>query len=146
VEAKVLQIDAEAERFSLGIKQLLEDPWIKTAEGFPAGTKGTGKVTKLTDFGVFVELAPGVEGMIHISELSDGEVEKVADVAKEGDTVEFIVLASDLDERRFSLSRKAFLKKLQGDQLKQYITQVAEPKTGIADAFARAKQQRETKP
>lgn len=145
VEAKILQIDCDAERFSLGIKQLGEDPWIKFAATMPAGTKGSGKVTKITDFGAFVELAPGMEGMIHVSELADEPVSKPESVVKEGDTVEFVVLATDADERRFSLSRKALLKKLEGEQLRQYISEVAEPKTGIADAFAKAKSALENK-
>lgn len=139
IEAKVLQIDCEAERFSLGIKQLSDDPWAKAAIETPSGSKGKGKITKVTDFGVFVELVPGVEGMIHVSELSDENVEKPSDVVKEGEEIEFIVLSSNSEERRFSLSRKALLQKLQGEQLKQYISDVAEPKTGFADAFAKAK-------
>lgn len=138
VEAKILQIDAENERFSLGIKQLGDDPWVKASREFHAGTKGKGRVTKIVDFGAFVELSPGVEGMIHISELSDENVTKVEDVVKEGDEVEFVVLSSDSEERKFSLSRKALLRQLQGDELRQYISNV-EPKTGLADAFAKAK-------
>lgn len=145
VEAKVLQIDVENERFSLGIKQLTEDPWAKAAVDMPPGTKGKGKVTKVTDFGAFVEIAPGVEGMIHISELSDENVSKAEDVVKEGDEVEFIVLATDSEERRFSLSRKALMRQLEGEELKQYISQIAEPKTGLADAFAKAKAAAENK-
>jgi small subunit ribosomal protein S1 len=139
VEAKVLQIDVENERFSLGIKQLGEDPWAKAATDLPPGAKGKGKVTKVTDFGAFVEIAPGVEGMIHISELSEDNVERTEDVVKEGDEVEFVVLSSDSEERRFSLSRKALLRQLEGEELNQYISQIAEPKTGFADAFAKAK-------
>ncbi len=138
VEAKVLQIDVEGEKFSLGIKQLGEDPFYKVATEFRPGTKGKGKVTKLTDFGAFVELAPGIEGMIHVSELADEQVNKPADIVKEGDEVDFVVLATDADERKFSLSRKAFLRGLQGDALREYIGTVAEPKTGLADAFAKA--------
>ncbi|MBF0440665.1 MAG: 30S ribosomal protein S1 [Oligoflexales bacterium] len=144
VEAKVLQIDCEAERFSLGIKQMSDDPWAQTAIAMPPGSRGKGKVTKVTDFGAFVEIVPGVEGMIHVSELSDEVVEKPSSVLKEGDQVEFIVLSSNSEDRRFSLSRKALLQKLQGDQLKQYIGEVAEPKTGLADAFAKAKAALET--
>ncbi len=138
IEAKVLQIDTEAERFSLGIKQLGEDPWVKAAEQMPAGTKGTGKITKVADFGAFVEIMPGVEGMIHVSELADEQVAKPTDVVKEGDTVEFVVLATDTHERKFSLSRRAFLKNLEGEALKEYIGTV-EPKTSLADAFSKAK-------
>lgn len=144
VEAKVLQIDSENERFSLGIKQLSEDPFIKSAAATPAGSKSKGKVTKVTDFGAFVELSPGIEGLIHISELAD-ENEDAKSVVKEGDTVEFIVLAVDSDERRFSLSRKALIKQLQGDELRSYITKATEVKTGFADAFAKAKAAMEEK-
>ncbi len=139
VEAKVLQIDTDGEKFSLGIKQLGEDPFVKVAQEYRPGTKGKGKVTKVADFGVFVEIAPGVEGMIHISELADEVINKPSDVVKEGDDVEFIVLASDADERKFSLSRKAHLRNLEGAALKDYIGTVAEPKTGLADAFAKAR-------
>jgi len=138
VDAKVLQIDTEGEKFSLGIKQLTSDPFVKAAQDFRAGTKGTGKVTKVTDFGAFVEIVPGVEGMIHVSELADETVAKPADIVKEGDELDFIVLASDAEERKFSLSRRAFLRNLQGDALRDYIGTVAEPKTGLADAFAKA--------
>ncbi len=140
VEAKVLQIDVENERFSLGIKQLLEDPWVAAARAMPAGTKAKGKVTKLADFGAFVEIAAGVEGMIHVSEIAEENVGKPADVLKEGDDVEFIVLATDATERRFSLSRKAFLRNLQGDELREYIGK-SEPQTSMAAAFTAAQQQ-----
>lgn len=139
VEAKVLQIDSESERFSLGIKQLTEDPWITASAELAPGTKSKGTVTKITDFGVFVQVAPGVEGMIHVSELSADNVSNPADVVKEEEEVEFIVLAADSEERRLSLSRKALLQELDGEQLRQYISEVAEPKTGLADAFAKAK-------
>ncbi|MGE0171981.1 MAG: 30S ribosomal protein S1 [Oligoflexales bacterium] len=138
VEAKVLQIDSENERFSLGVKQLLDDPFIKAAQELTPGSRGSGKITKMTDFGAFVEIAPGIEGLIHVSEFKD-ESEDPKKLPKEGDVVQFIVLATDSDERKFSLSRKAFQKALEGDQLKEYISRVAEPKTGLADAFAKAR-------
>src|SRR5690606_29729252 len=117
VEAKVLQMDTEGEKFSLGIKQLSADPFVSVAQEYRPGAKGKGKITKVTDFGVFVEIAPGVEGMVHVSELADEPVAKPADQFKEGDEIEFVVLATDTDERKFSLSRKAFLRNLEGDQL-----------------------------
>ena len=137
VEAKVLAIDTEGEKFSLGIKQLTTDPWLDVAKAHPAGTKGKGKVTKVAEFGAFVELAPGIEGMIHVSELSDQQIAKAEDAVKEGDTVEFIVLATDADERKFSLSRKAFLKGLDGEELRQYIGNASGQKTAFAEAFTR---------
>ena len=147
VDAKVLQIDTEGEKFSLGIKQLSADPFVKAAQEFRPGTKGRGKVTKVTDFGAFVEIVAGVEGMIHVSELADEQVAKPGDIAKEGEELDFVVLASDADERKFSLSRKAFLRNLQGDALRDYIgTVAAEPKTGLADAFAKAQAARKDVP
>jgi small subunit ribosomal protein S1 len=138
VEAKILQIDTEGEKFSLGIKQLSEDPFIKASAEYRPGTKGKGKITKVAEFGVFVEMSAGIEGMIHLTELAEEAVAKPQDAFKEGDDIEFIVLASDTDERKFSLSRRALLKNLQGDALKDYIGTVTEPKTGLADAFAKA--------
>ena len=135
VEAKILQINTEGEKFSLGIKQLTEDPWVAAARDFVPGSKGKGVVTKLTDFGVFVQIAEGVEGMIHVSELDSQPVEKPGDVVKEGDDIEFLVLSSDSEERRFSLSRKAHLQGLDGAQLKEYLSTVTEPQTAFADAF-----------
>jgi small subunit ribosomal protein S1 len=76
--------------------------------------------------------------MIHISELADGQVVKTEDAVKEGDEVEFVVLATDADERRFSLSRKAALKGLAGEELKQYIGAASGSKTAFAEAFTRA--------
>jgi len=137
IEAKVLQIEIDQERFSLGIKQLTEDPWVIAAKELTPGAKAKGTITKLTDFGAFVELAPGVEGMIHVSELDVNNVDKPTDVVKESEEVEFVILASDFEQRKFSLSRKAVLKNLQGDDLKEYIGN-AEPQTSMAAAFAQA--------
>ena len=143
IEAKVLQIDTEGEKFSLGIKQMTEDPFIKALEEYQPGAKGKGKVTKAADFGVFVEITPGVEGMIHVSELAEENVADPAAEFKEDTEIEFIVLASDADERKFSLSRKALLRNLEGADLKEYIGSATEPKTGLAEAFAMAKAQTE---
>lgn len=145
IEAKILQIDTSGEKFSLGIKQLQEDPWIVAAKKFTTGSKGVGKVTKVTDYGVFVQLARGVEGMIHISELDVKDVSKLAEQMKEGDDIEFVVLASDAEERRFSLSHKAHQKGLEGDELKKYMNTVSEPQTVFANAFTQAKEDLEKK-
>jgi len=140
VEAKILQIDPEAERFTLGIKQLTDDPFTKAAADLPVGAKGKGKVTKITEFGAFIELAPGIEGLIHRSEL-DVNDSKPSDVVKVDEEVEFIVLASDVEERKFNLSRKAFQQNLDADSLKQYISTVAEPKGIFAEAFTKAEEE-----
>jgi small subunit ribosomal protein S1 len=107
VEAVVLNIDVENERFSLGIKQLTDDPWDTLIKRYPRGTKVKGRVMKITEYGAFVEIEPGIDGLCHISELSDERVGKTEDVVKQGDEVEVMVLDVDQGERRVSLSIKA---------------------------------------
>jgi ribosomal protein S1 len=105
----VLKIDREKRKLSLGLKQLQESPWEGVATKHIIGTVVTGKVTKLMDFGAFVELEPGVEGLIHISELSPGRVRRVADVVQAGQEVQVKILSIDREQRRISLSLKAAL-------------------------------------
>ena len=108
VEAVVLHIDVENERFSLGIKQLHPDPWETLPERYPVGSRVQGKVTKVTDFGAFVEIEPGVEGLVHVSEMREGErVENPRDVVKEGEEVAVKIIDVDGHERRIGLSIKA---------------------------------------
>ncbi len=107
VEAVVLNIDVENERFSLGIKQLTDDPWDTLPRRFPRGTKVKGKVMKVTEYGAFVEIEEGIDGLVHVSELADERVEKASDMVKVGDTVDVMVLDVDPAERRISLSIKA---------------------------------------
>jgi small subunit ribosomal protein S1 len=136
VEAKVLQIDVENMRFSLGIKQLQEDPYEAASRIFVPGTRAKGKVTRNAEFGSFVELAPGVEGLIHVSEL-DLEPGKLPD---EGTELEFVVLRVDLTERRFELSHKAATRGLDDTHNRTIQAAAATPAaTGFAEAFARAK-------
>jgi small subunit ribosomal protein S1 len=107
VEAVVLNIDVDNERFSLGIKQLTDDPWDTLPKKYPRGTKVKGRVIKVTEYGAFVEIEPGIDGLCHISELSEERVDKTQDVVKQGDEVEVMVLDVDPGERRISLSIKA---------------------------------------
>ncbi|NBO93522.1 MAG: 30S ribosomal protein S1 [Planctomycetia bacterium] len=103
----VLNVDQERKRIALGLKQMNNDPWEGDIPGrYQPGTTKTGKVTKLTNFGVFVELEPGLEGLLHISELSDSKVDTPEDVVKVGDEVEVKVLRVDVAERKIGLSRK----------------------------------------
>jgi len=106
VEAVVLNIDVENERFSLGIKQLSPDPWSTLTERFPVGSRVSGKVTKVTDFGAFVEIESGVEGLVHVSEMKEERVEKPGDVVKEGDEVSVKIIDIDPNDRKVSLSMK----------------------------------------
>ncbi|TMA52095.1 MAG: 30S ribosomal protein S1 [Deltaproteobacteria bacterium] len=104
VEAVVLGIDVDNERISLGIKQLTEDPWSQVPRRYPVGTRVKGAVTSLTDFGAFVELEEGVEGLIHVSQLSNERVDKPSSLFKLGDVVEAEVTNVDSREKRIGLS------------------------------------------
>jgi small subunit ribosomal protein S1 len=107
VKAIVLHIDQESERFSLGIKQLDLDPWESLPEKYPVGTKAHGRVTSVTDFGVFLEIEEGIEGLIHISELRKEKVKNASEVCNEGDELDALVIHMDPKERKIGLSVKA---------------------------------------
>jgi small subunit ribosomal protein S1 len=110
VEAKVLKVDAEKQRISVGMKQLLPHPWDGIAGKLKTGDRVKGVVTRVADFGGFVEIEPGVEGLIHLSEMSWAKkVRKASDVLKPGDTVEAVVLGVNVGERRLSLGLKQTL-------------------------------------
>jgi len=109
VEAQVLRIDPVERRLSLGLKQTQPDPWKSLPDRYPPGTPVKGKVTGLTDFGVFVEIEPGIEGLIHVSELAYERIEKPSEMFKKGDEVEAAILQIDPVEQRISLSRKRLL-------------------------------------
>ncbi|MGB9885950.1 MAG: bifunctional 4-hydroxy-3-methylbut-2-enyl diphosphate reductase/30S ribosomal protein S1 [Moorellales bacterium] len=106
IEVKVLGVDRERERVSLGLKQLQPNPWDTAAERYPVGTIVNGKVLRLTSFGAFVEVEPGIEGLVHISQLADRRVEKPEEVVKVGDVIPVKVLAVDQTAQRMSLSLK----------------------------------------
>jgi len=110
VQVKVLKVDKEKERISLGLKQLEADPWKDAAKKYPVGERVRGRVTHLVDFGAFVELAPGVEGMIHVSEMSwTKRVKHPSEVVNEGDLVEAAVLDVQPREKRVSLGLRQTL-------------------------------------
>ena len=110
IEVRVLKIDAEKKRISVGMKQLLDHPWDALAGKYKVGDRAQGTVTRVMDFGAFVELEPGVEGLIHISEMSWGKkVKKASDVVKPGETVEAVILGVNATERRIALGLKQAL-------------------------------------
>jgi len=110
IEALVLKVDAEKQRISLGMKQLQPNPWDTAAQKYRLGERARGTVTRLMDFGAFVELEPGIEGLIHISEMSWAKrVRKPSDVLKPGETVETVILGVNAAERRISLGLKQAL-------------------------------------
>jgi small subunit ribosomal protein S1 len=107
VTCKVLSVDQDRRRIALGLKQLDEDPWVNEIPGkYKPGHVVTGAVTKITNFGVFVGLEDGLEGLLHISELADHKVENPEEVVKVGDEIEVKILRVDTDDRKIGLSRK----------------------------------------
>ena len=110
VEVKVIKLDPELSRISLSLRQMSADPWDTIEDRFPPGKAVTGEVTKTKKYGAFLQIADGVEGLLHISELSWDHVERTEDVLKVGDEVTVMVLNADKVRRRISLS----LRQLQG--------------------------------
>jgi small subunit ribosomal protein S1 len=110
---KVLDIDRDRQRISLGLKQTQEDPWQKVLNEYKEGDVVDGKVTKIVAFGAFVQILPGVEGLVHISELAQHHVESPAEVVRPGDELQVKILEVDEARRRLSLS----VKRVEGQEL-----------------------------
>lgn len=107
IEAKVLSFDKEEHKMSLGIKQLSEDPWLEIAKKYEVGSKHTGTVRNLTNYGLFVELEEGVDGLVHVSDLSwSKKIKHPAEFINKGENLEIVVLEIDRDNRRLSLGHK----------------------------------------
>ena len=107
LELKVLSFDKETQKVSLGLKQLVPDPWQDINVRFPDGSRHTGKVTNIVDYGVFVELEPGVEGLVHISEMSwTRKLRHPSQMVHQGDEVEVVILGVDCEKKRISLGMK----------------------------------------
>ncbi|GLC29504.1 30S ribosomal protein S1 [Clostridium omnivorum] len=115
VEVYVLDFDKEKGRISLGLKEISEDPWNTITEKYSVGSTVEGTVVRLLDFGAFVEIAPGIEGLVHISEISEERIAKPASVLKVGDKVKVKVLSIDTKEHKMSLSIKEAVEKPQED-------------------------------
>jgi len=110
IQVRILKIDPETKKISLGLKQLQPEPWDTASEKYQLNQRITGTVTRLTDFGAFVEMEPGVEGLIHISEMAWGKkVRHPSDILKAGDTVDAVILGIKPEERRISLGLKQTL-------------------------------------
>ena len=104
LQLKVLSFDKEEKKVSLGLKQLVPDPWTNISEKYPEGLKLTGKVTNLVDYGAFVELEPGVEGLVHISEMSwTRKLRHPSQMVRAGDEVDVVILGVDVNRKRISL-------------------------------------------
>ncbi|CAI8022256.1 30S ribosomal protein S1 [Geodia barretti] len=118
IEVVILRFDAEAERVSLGYKQLNVDPWTTAHDRYAVGTRVRGKVVSITDYGAFIEMEPGVEGLIHVSEIWNKRVNHPSEVLNVGDDVETVVLSIDPENRRLSLG----LKQLSDDAWEGFFT------------------------
>jgi len=130
----VLNVDQERKRIALGLKQMNNDPWEGDIPGrYKPNEVKKGKVTKLTNFGVFVELEPGLEGLLHISELADHRVTNPQDAVKVGDEIEVKILRVDVAERKIGLSRKRLDES--GEEVAPEV--IVDPATGAAKAKPR---------
>jgi small subunit ribosomal protein S1 len=121
VEAVVLGIDVDNERVSLGVKQLSEDPWNAIHERYPVGTRVNGKVTSVTDFGVFVEIEDGIEGLIHVSQLSTDRVDKPQTIYEPAQEIEAEITAIDSRDRKIALSIKALRRSEEREEIESYL-------------------------
>jgi len=132
IQAVVLDIDKGNERFSLGIKQTQADPWETVAERYEVGKEISGEITNLTDFGVFVELEEGIEGLVHVSEISKENIKSPKEHYQIGETITAKVMNINSDERRIGLS----IKRLEEDDDDKYLEEFAKNTTSKpASAF-----------
>ena len=120
IETLILNVDRDAKRISLGVKQIQPDPWEVVAERYPVGSRVTGKVVRLTDFGAFVELEPGVDGLLHISQMSDRPVGRSEDIVNAGDELTLVVIRVDPAERRIGLSLKELAAAIEQQEVKEF--------------------------
>ena len=107
IQAVVLKIDKENERFSLGVKQLEPDPWIAAVNSYPTGTIVEGGITNVTDFGIFLQLEEGIEGLVHISEITKEKIQTPVGMFNVGDNLKAMVISVSSDDRKIALSTKA---------------------------------------
>jgi small subunit ribosomal protein S1 len=137
IEAVVLKIDKENEKFSLGIKQLQPNPWEDIQRRYPVGSEVTGEVTNVTDFGAFVKLAEGIEGLVYNADLASERVQNPADVVQVGQTVTALVTRVDPEEQKISLSIRALTDRAEREALKRLAAQQsASQATTLGDLLA----------
>jgi small subunit ribosomal protein S1 len=136
VQAVVLNIDPANERLSLGVKQLQPDPWTIVPEKYRAGTRVSGKVTSVTDFGVFMEIEDGIEGLIHVSELSQEKVPSAKEFTTVGTELEAVVLSVDTQDRKVALSLKALQSAIEKEELKGYMGGQNESFSSLGDLMS----------
>ncbi len=132
VQAIVLNIDKENQKFSLGIKQLTPDPWSRVEEKYKPGTRVTGTITNITDFGLFVELEEGIEGLVHVSEIPKDKKGKPKSHYQVDDVIQALVLNADSKNRRIGLSIRRLEEQERGNILKNYTPKV-EPRSQLGE-------------
>jgi len=139
IEVMVLNIDVEHEKFSLGLKQIEKNPWEELSVRYPAGSIVSGKVTNITDFGIFVEIEEGIEGLVHISELSSRRVKSSSELFAVGDSVSAVVKNVDPKSRKIRLSIKDFETGTEGHPVNQYINNRENIGSSLSKALADVK-------
>lgn len=137
IEAVVLSVDKENERFSLGIKQLAADPWDDIPNRYRIGDRVKGRVTNITDFGAFVELEPDIEGLIHVSELSKEKVSSPSDVVSMGEPVEAVVINVDRRERRIGLSIKNLKEWDEKEEYERHLSRQSSASSSLGELIQR---------
>ncbi len=135
LDVKVLRVDREKGKISLGLKQILPDPWDNVGDKYQVGEVVQGKITRLAPFGAFVELEPGVEGLVHISELADRRVEKPEEVVSAGSEVRVKILRVRQQERRISLSIKEAEQDSERAVMKRYMGEQDPERVTLGDVF-----------
>jgi len=135
IQAVVLDIDKDSERFSLGVKQTQEDPWKNVAERYAVGTEISGVITNVTDFGVFVELEEGIEGLVHVSEISKEKIKTPVDKYNVGETLTAKVMNISSDERRIGLSIKRLEMEDDGEMLSEYVNNMKPATSAFGEAL-----------
>ncbi|MCL2761058.1 MAG: 30S ribosomal protein S1, partial [Desulfuromonadales bacterium] len=121
IQAVVLNVDAQNERLSLGIKHLSPDPWTLVPEKYKPGSKIKGKTSSVTDFGIFIEIEEGIEGLVHISELSEEKVASAKEFVSVGDEKEAVVISIDTKNRKIALSIKALQNAVEKEEMLSYM-------------------------
>lgn len=136
VEVFVLGIDPQTKKISLSLKQVQPSPWSQAAQNYPPGMLVTAKVVRIVPFGAFVELEPGIDGLVHISQLSDKRVTKPEEVVRVGDEVQVQVLELDEEKKKISLSIKAIKQEEMACEVRNYLDKQEDSTTTMAEAFA----------
>lgn len=139
VQAVVLSVDPENERLSLGMKQLSPDPWSEIPRKYRSGTRVRGKVTSVTDFGIFLEIEDGIEGLVHVSELSQEKIPTPKGFANVGDDLDAVVLNVDPVDKKISLSIKALQAAAEKEEMASYMGTQGEATATLGDLFKKDK-------